>query len=301
MHSIPDRSSLTTISPLAIVGARGKMGAWFTTLLGNHGLRIYEVDIETAEPERQEKLRAAKAVLFSVPISKTASVIESALPFIDPEALILDVTSLKTNPLKAMLKHRGEVLGLHPMCAPSEDGLQNQSVIACPGRVGTKAELFLTILAHLGAKIIEMDPERHDKVMAVVQGLHHFSSLVFAHALNATGVSVEESMQVASPVYELRMELVGRILAQNPQLYAEMELENPYIPEVLDAYTASLKHFKEAIEAHSQDACIRFITEAADSFGSYRFRALERSDELLSLHRSRTTVQSPQTRKEPPQ
>jgi prephenate dehydrogenase len=118
--------------------------------------------------------------------------------------------------------------------------------------------------------------------MAVVQGLNHFHSIVFAHAFAELGVSVPETISVASPIYKLRMQLMGRILAQDPNLYAEMELHNPYVIPALKSLQASAEKFFTAIESGSSEQCIQFFKQAADNFGSYRNQALSESNLVLS-------------------
>jgi chorismate mutase/prephenate dehydrogenase len=289
MQRHPDPSpALEALSPLSIIGAHGSMGAWFTGMLRQRGFVVLEIDQTTPADERHSALTQSRSVLFSVPISATASTVTETLPLLDQDALVLDITSLKSTPLEAMLQHPGEVLGLHPMCAPSEYGLLDQPVVVCCGRSGPKTELFLDVLRGLGARLVPMTANYHDKLMAIVQGLNHFNSIVFAHSLKAIGISVEETMEVASPVYQLRMQLMGRIVAQNPLLYVDIELENPFVPEVLAAYTASLQRFKAAIEQDSRDECLRFFSEAAESFGPYRHEAMRESDSLLRLWHQQT-------------
>lgn len=271
------------LSPLSVIGAHGAMGAWFTAMLRQCGLVVLEIDQATPSDESLKALQQSQAVLFAVPISTTTATILRTLPALPPDTLILDITSIKGAPLEAMLKHAGEVLGLHPMCAPSESGLLNQPVVVCPGRSGPKTELFLCLLRELGARLITMPPEHHDKLMAVVQGLNHFNSIVFAHCLKSLGISAEDTIEVASPVYQLRMQLMGRILAQNPQLYVDIELGNPFVPEVLAAYETSLQRFKSAIEQGLEEECLRFFSEAAESLGPYRHEAMRQSDSFLRL------------------
>jgi prephenate dehydrogenase len=276
-------SNAALVSPVAIVGAHGRMGAWHTKLLRSYGCTVSEIDCDTPEQERLAALRAARSVLISVPIAITEEVIRKVIPELQPDALLLDLTSLKAKPLAAMLEHRGEVLGLHPMCAPSEAGLLNQPVVVCRGRPGPKADGFIEILRTLGAQIREMDAQQHDKLMAVVQGLHHFYAVAFAHSFKALGLSPGETKQVSSPVYELRTQLMARILGQDPNLYVDIELENPYVPEVLRAYAQSVEQFKDAIERGSRSDCLAFFKEAVGVFGDYSRQALQQTDTLLAL------------------
>jgi prephenate dehydrogenase len=268
------------------------MGAWYTKLLRSYGCLVHEVDRDTSEQMRFAALRESSSVLISVPISITEEVVRKTIPELKPDALLLDITSLKVKPLATMLEHQGEVLGLHPMCAPSEVGLINQPVVVCKGRHGPKAEAFVEILRDLGAKLREMDAQQHDKLMAIVQGLHHFYAIVFAHSLKALGISPEETMQVSSPVYELRTQLMGRVLGQDPNLYVDIELENPHVPGVLRAYAQSVEQFKDAIERGSREDCLAFFQQAVDAFGEYRYEALRQSDVVLELKQKANSMNS---------
>ena len=77
------------------------------------------------------------------------------------------------------------------------------------------------------------------------------------------------------------MQLLGRILAQSPELYVDIELENPYIPSALDAYSKSLSSFKHAIKEKQREDCLKFFSEAALAFGEYRHEALAKSAAFL--------------------
>ena len=265
------------------MGARGRMGGWFAKLFRSHGCLVYELDRDSSAEDQLKAFQSSNSVLVSVPISEVEKVIRLMIPKLKTDTLLFDLTSLKVKPLAAMLEHKGEVVGLHPMCAPSEVGLVNQPVVVCRGRSGQKTQGLLAILSQLGARIREMDADQHDKLMAIVQGLHHFYAIAFAHSLRTLGITPEETMQVSSPVYELRTHLMGRILAQDPNLYVDIELENPYVTEVLNAYERSVTQCNEIIQRGSRTEALAFFQQAVEGFGDYRFEALKQSDALLVL------------------
>ena len=270
------------LSPLAVVGADGKMGNFLSRTLRAKGVEILAIEKETSSVQRAEVLRKAQVVVISVPISVTVEVVEGLIPLLNSDALLVDLTSLKELPLAAMRLHRGEVLGLHPMFAPNDNGFLGQTVAVCEERVGERAKGMLELLRECGAHLEFLSAQRHDQLMAVVQGLNHFHSIVFAHAFAALGVSVEETIAIASPIYRLRMQLMGRILAQSPELYADMEVFNPYVAPALKALHESSESFLSAILNGSRDECISFFKKAADNFGPYREQAHAESDKLLS-------------------
>lgn len=275
---------------VAIVGGRGRMGSFFATLFAQCQISCDIIEADTSDELRRSLLANAATVIVSVPISSTVSVIEELIPHITADSLLVDLTSVKERPLGAMMAHAGEVLGLHPMFAPGERGLEGQMIVVCPGRTGKRASVLLTLFSSLGAVMKELSAAKHDQLMAIVQGLNHFHSIAFAHALNALEIPVEETIEVASPVYLLRMQLMGRILAQDPRLYAEIQLCNPYVPRALAAFHDSSEKFMSAISSGSLERCIEFFTEAASSFGNYRQTALRESDQLLAALPSMATA-----------
>lgn len=277
--------SYQELGPVAIIGGAGRMGRFFSQLFIEAQIPCHEIEISTPDIERAKILKDATVVIVSVPISITCQVLEEVLPLLSADCLLADLTSVKELPLRAMIKHSGEVLGLHPMFAPSPRGLTDQTVIVCEGRAGPIGKQLCHFIASRGARLKFLSAARHDQLMAIVQGLNHFHSIVFAHALGSLGIPVEDTIDVASPVYLLRMQLMGRILAQDPQLYADIQLYNPYGVEALKAFHASSEEFMEAILSGSSARCMEFFSSAAESFGAYRDTAQTESDALLAQYK----------------
>jgi len=262
------------------------MGAFFADLFREAKIPCEIIEVDTDAARRQQLLNQARAVIVSVPIASTAACINELIPVLHPEALLADLTSVKQAPLEAMMKHSGEVLALHPMFGPGKNGIKGQTVAVCGGRLDSRAEALLQFLREAGAVLHELTASRHDQLMAVVQGMNHFHSIAFAHALGELGIPVQETIDVASPVYLLRMQLMGRILAQDAGLYADILLQNPSVPAALNAFAGSCAEFMQAISSGSREQCVEFFERAARSFGSYCEIALEESDEILGMLQS---------------
>ena len=258
------------------------MGTMFSALLKEASIECESIDIDTSRKDRDAMILRVSTILISVPINTTLSVIEEIRPNLRPGMLLADLTSIKEKPLQAMLPYDGEVLALHPLFGQTPGGIEGQTIVNCGGRIGPRATALLEFLQQKGAKIHPLTAKRHDELMAIVQGLNHFHVIACAHALGELGVSVEETIEVASPVYLLRMQLIGRILAQDPGLYADILLQNPSVPRALEAFIASCSEFQEAIVKGSREECIAFFNRAASVFKDYREVALRESDELLS-------------------
>jgi len=67
----------------------------------------------------------------------------------------------------------------------------------------------------------------HDKAMSVIQGMTHFMLISGGMTMRDLGFKLQETKNLSSPVYQLVLDLVGRILGQDPRLYGEIQLNNP--------------------------------------------------------------------------
>jgi prephenate dehydrogenase len=72
------------LSPITLIGSRGTMGTWLTTILRDHGLAVFEVDRDTDATVRVQAVRDARVIIFAVPISATVDVVHATLPLVAP-------------------------------------------------------------------------------------------------------------------------------------------------------------------------------------------------------------------------
>ncbi|MFB6208781.1 MAG: prephenate dehydrogenase/arogenate dehydrogenase family protein [Candidatus Nanohaloarchaea archaeon] len=241
---------------VAIVGGTGKFGQHLAGHLEENNEvsvsgRSLEKAREAAEGEdwdygrSSEVVEGADVVIVAVPISVTVEVIHEVGEEVPEDALFCDITSVKKKPVEAMKKYSDEVLGMHPMYAPT-NSIEGQKVVLCPekGKKWTEMEEFWE---SRGAETHITDPETHDEAMSIVQGLMHFSELVVAETIRKSDLSGEEISNYSSPVYQLITDLTARILNQKAGLYGSIQAENPENEEVRERFIESAEELSEII------------------------------------------------------
>ncbi len=222
-----------------IIGGTGKMGKLFAGIFRRAGYDVIVSGRKTAITA-EEIAATCDIVIVSVPIRETENVIRTIAPLLQEHQLLCDLTSLKVTPVSAMLASKAEVIGLHPMFGPTVSSLKKQTIIACPARARPETvDRLLAIFRHEGAVFTVTTPEEHDRMMAVVQGLTHFVTLTVAETIRRLHIDITETKAYTSPVYAIELSLVGRLLSQDPDLYADILQMNPYVPEVLKACRSS--------------------------------------------------------------
>lgn len=258
------------------------MGAFFAKIFRQAGWEV-EVAGRHTRLSGRDLAMESEVVMVSVPIRETVEVIRALAPLLSEGQIFTDLTSLKVEPVKAMLASRARVVGLHPMFGPTVPGLAGQTIIATPARCDPETcETFLSVFRSQGARVTISDPAEHDRMMAVVQGLTHFVTLGVADTMRRLGMSPADTLAFMSPVYQMEMGLVGRLLSQDPRLYADILEFNPSVPHVLAACEEALSHLRSIIEAGDTAAFEEIFRENSRNFGDYCQRAARESDALIA-------------------
>ena len=266
-----------------IIGGTGKMGRLFASVLEKHGFEVLVSGRATALSNRR-LAEESDLVMVSVPIRSTVEVIGEIAPLLGRDQLLCDLTSLKAEPVKAMLASEAQVLGMHPLFGPAVPSLRNQTVILTPARCSTPlASRIPEMLRGEGANLVVMDPEAHDRLMAVIQGLTHFGNLCMADAIRRTGTDLAAALGATSPVYRIQMGLIGRLLSQDPALYGDMLQLNPNVPPVLASFEEAAADLRKRVEGGSLPPFVEFFGRAAEMYRPYRDRAAEETDALIGF------------------
>ncbi|MBW2989466.1 prephenate dehydrogenase/arogenate dehydrogenase family protein [Candidatus Woesearchaeota archaeon] len=266
---------------ICIIGGTGQMGQWFKRFFESNGCSVC---IAGRKTKISLKGCAAKCdvVVISVPISSTIQVIEEIGPSVREDALLIDLTSIKKGPVDAMLKNsKSAVIGTHPVFGPSVDSIKNQTVVLCPARPKGWLSWLKGIFEKNEAHVRITTPEKHDKMMSIVQGVTHFSTICLANTLKKLGIDVKESLHYTSPIYKLRMDMVGRLLNQDPILYADIEMLNPENKKAMETYIRSTRELIGIVKRKDKGEFVRFFKEGADFFGGFKKEATEYSDYLI--------------------
>ncbi|MDC9615988.1 bifunctional chorismate mutase/prephenate dehydrogenase [Xenorhabdus khoisanae] len=270
----------THLGPVVIVGGSGKMGKLFSRLLTLSG---YEVRVlEVGDWDHAEDILAdAGMVIISVPIHLTEDIIRR-LPPLPEQCILVDLASIKHKPLNAMLDvHQGPVLGLHPMFGPDVGSFAKQVVVYCDGRYPEAYQWLLEQISVWGARLHQISAEQHDKNMSFIQALRHFSTFSYGRHLAKEGVDLQQLLSLSSPIYRLELVMVGRLFAQDPQLYADIIMSSPENIELIRRYHQSFGQALEILENKDKSTFIASFNQVSEWFGNEASRFMKESRTLL--------------------
>ncbi|QIF93244.1 bifunctional chorismate mutase/prephenate dehydrogenase [Proteus vulgaris] len=269
------------LGKIVIVGGNGKMGKLFSRLFTLSGYQVESLEANEWKTKSPAIFDNAGMVIISVPIHLTVEVIEK-LPLLPENCLLVDLASIKKAPLEAMLKaHRGPVLGLHPMFGPDVPSLAKQVVAYCEGRDRQAFEWLLEQLLVWGAKIEAITPEGHDKNMSFIQALRHFTTFAYGQHLAKENVDLASLLRLSSPIYRLELAMIGRLFAQDPQLYADIILSSKENIELIRRYHHSLGQAIDLLDINAKNEFIHSFNNVSDWFGDYASQFMKESGVLL--------------------
>jgi chorismate mutase/prephenate dehydrogenase len=264
-----------------MVGGRGQMGQYFAHWFAESGCEVRVLD-QDDWPRASELCRDLDLALLSVPIHLVPSVAQSLGPFLPPACILADITSIKKEPIQAMLAaHAGPVIGLHPLFGPQTSSMDKQVVVASPGRQPENCQWLIDQFIAWGNIVLPIDAEEHDEMMAVVQGVRHFATFAFGQFLYRRNIDVARTLEFSSPIYRLELGMVGRFFAQEASLYADIILSSPERRAVLQDYIASLADNHELLEQGDTQRFCEEYRKIAEWFGPFCEQSMRESTFLI--------------------
>jgi prephenate dehydrogenase len=216
----------------------------FTRLMIKHMQNDFDILVYSRNPadKKKDDLRfsfvtleqalAQKFIILGMPAQFFEEFLRANSANINPDALVLDVASVKQKPLEDMAKHLPEgcqIIGTHPIFGPgsAKHGINGLRIVLCPLRCRPATLNSLrTYLEHKALIVLEKSPQEHDKAMAYVLGLSQY----IGRALKAIDA---HDTELTTPAYEDLME-IRRIQGNDSWdlFYSIMSL-NPYAEEVM--------------------------------------------------------------------
>ncbi|WP_392559081.1 bifunctional chorismate mutase/prephenate dehydrogenase [Orbus mooreae] len=272
----------TGTGSIVIIGGNGQMGRLFTRLFTLSGYNVKVLGSKTMS-QAAEMVADAAAVIVTVPINKTVDII-GQLPNLPKECILTDFTSIKQQPLLAMLKqHQGPVVGLHPMFGPDVPNLAKQIIVYCDGRESEKYQWLIEQMRIWGANLYAIAASEHDRCMSFIQALRHFTSFTYGVNLQREQANLEQLIALSSPIYRLELMMVGRLFAQDAQLYADIIMSSEDNIALIKRYYERFGAMVKLIEKGDKEAFINNFAQVTEWFGDYAGRFIKESQILLKL------------------
>ena len=230
-------------------------------------------------PSSAEAVKEADLVIVSVPVGASESVAREISAHLKPGAIVTDVGSTKASVIAQMQPHMPTNVHFipgHPLAGTEKSGPDAGFAGLFEGRwciftpIPGTDEGAIQKLRHfwetLGSRVDEMDPEHHDKVLAIVSHLPHLI------AYNIVGTA--DDLETVTESEVIKYSASGfrdftRLAASDPTMWRDVCLHNrDAILEMLSRFSEDLASLQRAIRWGEGDKIFELFT---------RTRAIRRS------------------------
>lgn len=234
-----------------IIGGDGLIGAWLRSILAKNNHDVIFSDINT-ELTNADIAKKSDIIFIAVPLKDTCKVITEIKSSLRADQLLIDCASAKTKIIPHLLATPCEVFSIHPMFAPYNYDVQGQKLIVSEVRVETRHKCIIDMFIREGLQVTYTTIEEHDRIMGIIQGVTHFSSIAMINTLFEEGIALERTLDFSSPIYRTRLSVATRILSQDSSLYHSIFNDNPHCFEVIEKFIEVSKALSDTIKQEAE-------------------------------------------------
>jgi prephenate dehydrogenase len=227
--------------------------------------------VDETAPTAEQAVAGCNTVILAAPVSVNCELMARIAAVLAPQALLTDVSSVKMPVVAAALLHLGPALPgyvpSHPIAGSERSGpqaadaqlFQQRTVILSPLPQSDpeKADRLEAVWRRLGASVLRMDPQEHDRVYALVSHWPHAIAFAVAAAVSQQGVA---GGLVGQGLLDLT-----RTAGASPTLWADILLQNADpVLRAADQVGAQIEAVRKAVQRGDRQALIDLFRGAAD-------------------------------------
>ena len=250
---------------IAIIGAGGAMGKWFSEYFLKKGFDVIGFDNTNPVSKNIRKAESLISailnvdyVLLSTPTKKTPEIIRLIAKEMKRESYLIDITSQKSKTATALGKIPAKVspICIHPMFGPGTKSLKNKNIVLIPIKDGKK-EVEISKKLFLDANFVIIDSMEHDKKIAVILGLTHLINIAFANIL-AKDDKISLTEKMAGTTFKAQKILAESIMTESSELI-ETIISNPEIRKVAEEFWKDIGRLLSSAQEGKGDEIIEYI------------------------------------------
>jgi prephenate dehydrogenase len=234
------------IKEIAVIGAGGNMGCWFSRYFNNKGIGISVYDIKPASMKCSSNtiiyenitncVQGADLVLVCVPTKTTPLMIHECASKMKPGAILAEISSVKQQTSMALKKISSKIkpLCIHPMFGPGRKDLKQMKILLIPVRNEENELKILNEIFEEAIVVVIPNAKIHDELIGVVLGLTHYINMVFAGTISKQDLSYLRD--VTGTTFEIQSLLAASIMTEEPDLLISLLLENQSVKKHIQNY-----------------------------------------------------------------
>lgn len=220
--------------------------------------------IDTIGVSLGAEVAAADLILLAMPVGQMPEAMERVAPYLQPNCVVTDAGSTKTDVVAAARAAFGPRIGqfvpAHPIAGAENSGptaaradlFRGKKVVVTPlPENGPEAvERVRQAWRRCGANLFRLTPEEHDRVFAAVSHLPHLLSFALVNDL-----AIRDNRDTYFEFAASGFRDFTRIAASDPEMWRDIFFANrAALLDEIDRYSAQLGAFRRALTEDDADA-----------------------------------------------
>lgn len=216
-----------------------------------------------------EAVAAAELVVIATPVATLEEQVNAVLAVAPDSCTVTDVGSTKAG-LCAAVPDRVRFIGGHPVCGSEARGPEHASADLFGGATWfltpvaeTEPARYRTLhgfVASLGAFPVAIDPQAHDRLLALTSHLPHALANLLLNQAGATRVDGHEALTAAGG----SLKDMTRVAGSNPRIWVDIFLDNAdQLRAALGEHRRRVEELERALSERDAGFLARWIGEAA--------------------------------------
>ena len=231
--------------------------------------------LDSSSTEIDININEASIIIIAAPVAQTKFILKKIEPFLQPDTLITDVGSTKSNIMneaKLALKDKfSQFIGSHPIAGSEKHGtsaakknlFQDKNIVLTPNNKNTLEQItkLTKFWESLGGVVTYMEANNHDQIFSTISHLPHLLAFGLVNLINNKKNKNTLLNFAASGFRDF-----SRIAASSPEVWRDISIQNQEsIIEDLQLFQKEIVKLKNFLEKKDQKGLEEYLKLASST------------------------------------
>lgn len=215
--------------------------------------KVIQGDILHPDSELKQHLGNAELIVLALAQNVLIQALPQLLPSLRAECLIVDTLSIKSEfaDFVTTLDVAQPMVGINPMFSGDLDPA-GRPVAVVTYRDGDAVARLVDWLHSWPVNVFQMTAGEHDRTMAYLQTLGHALVMGFGMTLEESASPLTNLFELAPPPFKVMLTLLARMTKNHPDVYWEIQSNNPYSKEIRSRMLAQLRKLDDVVNSDAR-------------------------------------------------
>ena len=184
-------------------------------------------------------------IILAVNMEHFKAVVKKISKFLKKGTLVIDVCSVKVEPVKLMKKYlpkHCEIIATHPLFGPQscKNGIKGRKIMVYGVRTKNLKKFVAFLKNRLKLNVMQLTPKEHDREMAFIQVITH----LVGRTVNKTNLP---ELKLSTYSYDVLKEVARIVGTDSDALFRTIQRYNKFAPKVRKNFVDTLIKISKSV------------------------------------------------------